>query len=81
MTGSILGTSVRRVEDRDLVTGATAYVANLALDGVLPLAFVRSSLAHARAGRLADPLREPPAGFATPPVRGADSNGAAEGTI
>jgi aerobic carbon-monoxide dehydrogenase large subunit len=47
MPGSILGTSVRRVEDRDLITGATTYVGNLALEGVLHLAFVRSPLAHA----------------------------------
>jgi aerobic carbon-monoxide dehydrogenase large subunit len=47
MPGSILGTSVRRVEDRDLMTGASTYVGNLALEGVLHLAFVRSPLAHA----------------------------------
>jgi aerobic carbon-monoxide dehydrogenase large subunit len=47
MPGSILGTSVRRVEDRDLITGASTYVGNLALEGVLHLAFVRSPLAHA----------------------------------
>ncbi|WP_219413401.1 xanthine dehydrogenase family protein molybdopterin-binding subunit [Pseudonocardia nigra] len=47
MPGSILGTSVRRVEDLDLITGASTYVGNLALDGVLHLAFVRSPLAHA----------------------------------
>src|SRR3954452_3593503 len=47
MPGSILGTSVRRVEDRALITGATTYVGNLALDGLLHLAFVRSPLAHA----------------------------------
>jgi carbon-monoxide dehydrogenase large subunit len=48
MPGSILGTSVRRVEDRDLLTGASTYVGNLALDGALHVAFVRSPLAHAR---------------------------------
>ncbi len=47
MPGSILGTSVRRVEDLDLITGASTYVGNLALDGMLHLAFVRSPLAHA----------------------------------
>jgi aerobic carbon-monoxide dehydrogenase large subunit len=47
MAGSILGTSVRRVEDRDLITGASTYVGNLALPGVLHLAFVRSPMAHA----------------------------------
>jgi carbon-monoxide dehydrogenase large subunit len=48
MAGSILGTSVRRVEDLELITGASTYVGNLALDGVLHAAFVRSPLAHAR---------------------------------
>ncbi|HEY4420614.1 MAG TPA: xanthine dehydrogenase family protein molybdopterin-binding subunit, partial [Pseudonocardia sp.] len=47
MAGSILGTSVRRVEDLQLITGASTYVGNLALDGVLHAAFVRSPLAHA----------------------------------
>lgn len=48
MPGSILGTSVRRVEDRELTTGASTYVGNLPADGVLHLVFVRSPLAHAR---------------------------------
>ncbi|MBW0102900.1 xanthine dehydrogenase family protein molybdopterin-binding subunit [Pseudonocardia sp. KRD291] len=47
MPGSILGTSVRRVEDSDLITGATTYVGNLRLDGLAHVAFVRSPLAHA----------------------------------
>jgi aerobic carbon-monoxide dehydrogenase large subunit len=47
MAGSILGTSVRRVEDLDLITGASTYVGDLDLEGVLHLAFVRSPLAHA----------------------------------
>ena len=34
MPGSILGTSVRRVEDLELITGASTYVGNLALHGV-----------------------------------------------
>ncbi|HVL84279.1 MAG TPA: xanthine dehydrogenase family protein molybdopterin-binding subunit, partial [Pseudonocardia sp.] len=47
MPGSMLGTAVRRVEDPDLITGAGTYVADLAVVGVLQLAFVRSPLAHA----------------------------------
>jgi carbon-monoxide dehydrogenase large subunit len=47
MPGSILGTSVRRVEDVDLITGATTYVTNLQLDGMAHAAFVRSPMAHA----------------------------------
>jgi aerobic carbon-monoxide dehydrogenase large subunit len=47
MPGSILGTSVRRVEDLDLVTGASTYVGNLRIPGMAHLAFVRSPFAHA----------------------------------
>lgn len=47
MPGSILGTSVRRVEDLDLLTGASTFVGNLDLPGVAHLAFVRSPFAHA----------------------------------
>jgi carbon-monoxide dehydrogenase large subunit len=48
MAGSILGTTVRRVEDLELITGASTYVGNLDLQGLAHLAFVRSPLAHAR---------------------------------
>lgn len=53
MPGSILGTSVRRVEDADLITGRSTYVGNLPYGDVAPpalahVAFVRSPLAHAR---------------------------------
>ena len=48
MPGSILGTSVRRVEDRELITGESTYVGNLRLAGLLHLAFVRSPIAHGR---------------------------------
>ncbi|ALL77534.1 carbon monoxide dehydrogenase [Pseudonocardia sp. EC080610-09] len=52
MPGSILGTSVRRVEDADLITGASTYVGNLLHGAGAPpalahVAFVRSPLAHA----------------------------------
>jgi aerobic carbon-monoxide dehydrogenase large subunit len=48
MPGSILGTAVRRIEDPDLITGASTFVGNLALPGLAHLAFVRSPVAHAR---------------------------------
>jgi carbon-monoxide dehydrogenase large subunit len=48
MPGSILGNSVRRVEDPDLLTGRGTYVGNLRLQGTLHAAFVRSPYAHAR---------------------------------
>jgi len=48
MPGSILGTSVRRVEDPDLLLGRALFVDDLAIDGALHLHFVRSSYAHAR---------------------------------
>lgn len=52
MPGSILGTSVRRVEDADLITGASTFVGNLVLGadapaGLAHVAFVRSPVAHA----------------------------------
>jgi carbon-monoxide dehydrogenase large subunit len=49
MPHSILGTAVRRVEDPDLITGATTYVGNVVAGrtDVLHAAFVRSPLAHA----------------------------------
>jgi aerobic carbon-monoxide dehydrogenase large subunit len=46
MPGSILGTAVVRVEDPDLLMGLGTFVDNLAIDGVLHLAFVRSHVAH-----------------------------------
>ena len=46
MPGSILGTSVRRVEDADLITGATTYVGNLRPTDLAHVVFVRSPLAH-----------------------------------
>ena len=48
MPGSILGTTVRRVEDPKLVRGESTYVGNLALPGALRVAFVRSPFAYAR---------------------------------
>src|SRR5258708_40320790 len=48
MPGSILGSSVRRVEDPDLLLGRAQFVDDLLIDGALHLHFVRSSYAHAR---------------------------------
>jgi len=47
-SGSILGNPVRRVEDPRLLRGQSRYVDDLAPDGTVHLAFVRSSMAHAR---------------------------------
>lgn len=46
--GSLVGAPVRRVEDPDLLTGHATYIDNMKLDGMLELAFVRSTVAHAR---------------------------------
>jgi aerobic carbon-monoxide dehydrogenase large subunit len=46
--GSILGSSVRRIEDPELVRGRGVYVDDVAAPGALWLAFVRSPFAHAR---------------------------------
>ena len=45
--GSLVGAPVRRVEDPDLLTGRGTYIDNLQIDGMLELAFVRSTVAHA----------------------------------
>ena len=47
MTGSILGTTVRRVEDPELVTGRGSFVDNLSDTGVAHAVFVRSPFPHA----------------------------------
>ena len=46
--GSLVGAPVRRVEDLDLLTGHGTYIDNLSIDGMLELAFVRSTVAHAK---------------------------------
>jgi carbon-monoxide dehydrogenase large subunit len=45
--GSLVGAPVRRVEDPDLLTGRATYIDNLSVDGMLEIAFVRSTVAHA----------------------------------
>ena len=47
-SGSILGNAVRRIEDPDLLLGRATFVDDLDIPGVLHLAFVRSTVAHAR---------------------------------
>ena len=47
MPGSILGTEVRRVEDRELLLGEGTFVDNLDSAGVAHAVFVRSPFAHA----------------------------------
>src|SRR5579859_468510 len=46
MVGSLLGNAVVRVEDPDLLLGRGTYIDNMQIDGLLHLAFVRSSIAH-----------------------------------
>jgi aerobic carbon-monoxide dehydrogenase large subunit len=48
MPGSLLGTEVRRVEDRELLVGEGTFVDNMRVDGVAHAVFVRSPFAHAR---------------------------------
>ena len=47
MPGSLLGTEVRRVEDRELLVGEGTFVDNMRVDGVAHAVFVRSPFAHA----------------------------------
>jgi carbon-monoxide dehydrogenase large subunit len=46
--GSILGHPVRRVEDPDLLTGASRFTADVIAQGALHAVFVRSTFAHGR---------------------------------
>ena len=46
-SGSILGNPVRRREDPDILTGRTQYFDDLQIAGLLHVAFVRSTIAHA----------------------------------
>ncbi len=62
MPGSILGTSVVRLEDPALLTGGGTYVDNTPVEGVLHLVFVRSPFAHARIERVDTGLAERAAG-------------------
>jgi len=48
MPGSLLGTQVRRVEDRELLVGAGTFVDNERREGAAHAVFVRSPVAHAR---------------------------------
>ena len=46
-SGSILGNPVRRREDPGILSGETQYFDDLKIDGMLHVAFVRSTIAHA----------------------------------
>jgi carbon-monoxide dehydrogenase large subunit len=47
MPGSLLGNSVRRLEDPDLLLGRGTFVGNLQFEGLARAVFVRSPFAHA----------------------------------
>src|SRR5215467_2423443 len=61
MASKLLGAHVKRKEDPRLITGASQYVSDVALPGLLHAAFVRSPHAHARVGAIdgAAALRRP----------------------
>ena len=48
MAAKLLGAHVKRKEDPRLITGTSQYVADIALPGLLHVAFVRSPHAHAK---------------------------------
>ena len=48
MPSSIIGNSVRRTEDKELLTGEAKYVADLEVPDAAVIHFVRSDMAHAR---------------------------------
>ena len=45
---TVFGQSMRRKEDRHLITGQTKWTDNIVLPGMLHVAFLRSPIAHAR---------------------------------
>ena len=45
-SGSIFGHSVKRTEDKGLITGAESYTGDLPIEGSLHVVFVRSPMAH-----------------------------------
>src|SRR2546429_9041031 len=47
-SGSILGNPVRRTEDPRILRGDADYFDDLEVEGLLHVAFVRSTMAHAR---------------------------------
>jgi aerobic carbon-monoxide dehydrogenase large subunit len=47
-SGSILGNPVRRTEDPSILRGEAGYFDDLEVEGLLHVAFVRSTMAHAR---------------------------------
>ena len=47
-SGSILGNPVRRTEDPRILRGDAEYFDDLEVEGLLHVAFVRSTMAHAR---------------------------------
>ncbi|MPY95546.1 MAG: molybdopterin-dependent oxidoreductase [Acidimicrobiia bacterium] len=49
-SGSILGNAVLRKEDPGLLTGVNQYVDDMKVQGMVHVAFVRSTVAHARLG-------------------------------
>lgn len=52
MSEKLVGRSVRRKEDRRLLTGVGQYVADLRLEDAVEAVFIRSSFAHARIRRV-----------------------------
>lgn len=48
VSGSILGNPVKRVEDPRILRGEARYFDDLAIDGMAHIAFVRSTVAHAK---------------------------------
>src|SRR3990170_6502890 len=48
MSGSILGTRVKRIEDPKMLTAGGSYINDLRLDDALHVTYVRSTMAHAR---------------------------------
>src|SRR4029453_19838 len=61
----LVGAEVKRKEDPRMITGTSTYVTDVALPGMLWVAFVRSPYAHAKIKKI-----DAPAALKVPGVRG-----------
>ena len=57
MASKLLGAQVKRKEDPRLITGTSQYVADIAMPGLMHVAFVRSPHAHAGSAASTPPPR------------------------
>ena len=64
-SGSILGNPVLRREDPDILTGGTEYLDDLAIEGLLHVTFVRSTICRMNHAPAANATANPPQSLST----------------